>query len=431
MADLTIQCPHCKQEFKLTESLAAPLIEQAQAESQKELQEERRRTEKLLQESNAKIAQREAALKAERDRLAAEKLNVEETARKLADQDRKKIAEEEARKAHELVAADINQKAQQLKHFEELLKVNNAKLAEAQKAQADLLIKQRELDDARREMELTVQKRVTASLGQEREKAQQELRQQMELQKIEYEQQSKSLQKKIDELKQQVEQGSQQLQGEAQEINLEETLHASFPHDGIEPVPKGKFGGDVVQKVINPSGAECGVILWESKRTKNWSDGWLAKLRRDQRDAKAQCAVLMSQALPPDVTSFALIHGIWVTSVACALPLAMALRQSLIDLHSARMAGEGQQSKMQLVYQYLTGQEFRQRVETIVEAFQELNDDLQAEKKAMQKLWAKREKQIELAATAMSGMYGDLQGIAGKQLKEIQGLDIKSLGAGD
>ena len=204
-------------------------------------------------------------------------------------------------------------------------------------------------------------------------------------------------------------------------------LKAKFPHDSIMPVPKGEHGGDVLQCVVGPLGLACGTIIWESKRTKNWSDGWLAKLREDQRTAKAEIAVIVSQTLPKEVETFDLVEGVWVTHPRAALPVALSLRQSLIEIAAARQASEGQQTKMELVYQYLTGPRFRQRVQAIVEAFSSMQEDLDKEKKVIMKQWAKRDEQIERVMQATVGMYGDLQGIAGKTLQEIEGLDLKAL----
>jgi hypothetical protein len=191
-------------------------------------------------------------------------------------------------------------------------------------------------------------------------------------------------------------------------------------------VPKGEHGGDVIHRVAGPTGV-CGTILWESKRTKNWSDVWLAKLRDDQRAAKADIALIVSQTLPKNVDTFNLIDGVWVTGHRCAIPVAIVLRHSLIELAAARQAGEGQQSKMELVYQYLTGQRFRHRIHAIVEKFGDMNEDLQRERKTMTKLWAKREEQIRCVVESTAGMYGDLQGIAGRSLQEIEGLEIRVL----
>ena len=303
------------------------------------------------------------------------------------------------------------------------------RLAEAQKTQVDLLRKQRELDDAKRELDLTVEKQVQDSLAAVRDKAKQEAEEGLKLKVLEKEEQIASMQRQIEDLKRKAEQGSKQLQGEALELELESLLRAKFPRDIIEPVAKGEFGGDVLQGIIGPLGQHCGSILWESKRTKNWSDGWLPKLRDDLRAAKADIALIVSNALPKGVETFDLIEGVWVTDTRCAIPVAIALRQSLIELFAARQANEGQQTKMEMVYKYLTGSGFRHRVEAIVEKFSDMQADLDRERKTMTRLWAKREEQIRGVIESTAGMYGDLQGIAGKTLQEIEGLDIPLLNA--
>jgi len=212
-----------------------------------------------------------------------------------------------------------------------------------------------------------------------------------------------------------------------QEAELEQVLSAKFPMDTIARVPKGEFGGDVVHGVAGPLGQECGTILWESKRTKNWSDGWLPKLRDDQRAAKADIAAIVTQALPREIESFDLKDGVWVIHPRVLLPVAVALRHTLVEAATARQASEGQQTKMELVYQYLTGPRFRQRVQAIAEAFSSLQEDLDKERRAIMKQWAKREEQIERVIQATVGMYGDLQGIAGKTLQEIDGLSLPGL----
>ncbi len=181
--------------------------------------------------------------------------------------------------------------------------------------------------------------------------------------------------------------------------------------DLVEPVAKGDSGADILQRVASPTGQPCGAILWESKRTKNWSDGWLGKLKSDQRNAHAEIAVLVSQARPKEIDGFGNMEGIWVVEPRLALPLAMALRQALIDVDSVKLAQNGQRTKMELVYAYLTGPKFRHRVEAIVEKFSEMRDDLDKERKTMTRLWAKREAQINAVIESTVGMYGDLQGI--------------------
>ena len=310
-----------------------------------------------------------------------------------------------------------------------MLKVRDAKLAEAQQAQAELIKKQRELDDAKRELELTVEKRVQDGLTEVRTQAKREAEEGLKLKVMEKDQTIASMQQKIEELKQRAEQGSQQLQGEVQELELENLLRVKFPFDSIEPVPKGEFGGDVLQRVVSQSGQASGTILWETKRTKNWSDGWLVKLREDQRTAKADISIIVSQVLPKGVEAFDVIDGVWVTSPRAALPVAIVLRHTLLQVSMARQSSEGQQTKTEMVYQYLTGPRFRHRVEAIVEAFSTMQEDLDKERKAIMKQWAKREEQIERVMGATVGMYGDLQGIAGKSLQEIEGLTLQALDA--
>ncbi len=420
MTEPTIVCPSCHTEIKLTESLAAPLIEAT-----------RKQFEQQLAQKDSDIAQREQSMREkERQLLEAKSKLDEQVADQVAEQlklDRARITAEEAKKAKLAAANDLEQKTQELADLNEVLEQRNQKLAEAQQAQAELIKKQRELDDAKRELELTIEKRVQDGLTEVRSLAKKEAEESLKLKVAEKDQTIASMQQKIEELKQRAEQGSQQLQGEVQELELENLLRAKFPFDSIDPVPKGEFGGDVLHRVVGSGGQSGGTILWEFKRTKNWSDGWLVKLRDDQRTAKAEISVIVSQALPKNVETFDMVDGVWVTHPRAALPVAMILRQSLLELALARQSSEGQQTKTEMVYQYLTGPRFRQRVEAIVEAFSTMQEDLDKERKAIMKQWAKREEQIERVMGATVGMYGDLQGIAGKSLQEIEGLELPAL----
>lgn len=416
MNEPTITCPTCKTEIKLTESLAAPLLAAT-----------RLQYEQKMAAKEGEVSQREAAIREREASLAKAKASIDEQISVRVKAERETIAKEEAAKARLVVASDIEQKTREVADLQRVLEERNGKLAEAQQAQAGLIRKQRELDDAKRELDLTVEKKVQESLVAVRDKARQEAEGSLKLKVLEKEEQISSMQRQIEELKRKAEQGSQQLQGEAQELELESLLRSKFPRDTIEPVPKGEFGGDVLHRVNGPQGQACGTILWESKRTKHWSDTWLAKLRDDQRAAKAEVALIVSRALPPGVGPFDLIDGVWVTDSHCAMPVAMALRQSLIDLSAARQAGDGQHTKMEMVYQYLTGPRFRHRIEAIVEKFSDMQADLEKERKTMTRLWAKREEQIRGVIDSTAGMYGDLQGIAGKTLQEIDGLDMPLL----
>lgn len=417
MAEPTIICPKCRAEIKLTESLAAPLLEATRKDFERQLAEKN----EFFAEKDKSLRIREEAISKERESLDA---SVEEKMKLV----QARIAKEEARKAKEALATDIEEKDKKVSELEQTLKKREDKLAEAQKAQANFLQKQRELEDEKREIDLTIEKRVQESIGAARDQSRKEAEEQLKYKIMEKEETITSMQRQIETLKQKAEQGSQQLQGEVQEIELENLLKAKFPYDSIEPVPKGEHGGDVLQRVVSPLGHLSGTIIWESKRTKSWSDSWLQKLREDQRTVKAEIAVIVSQILPKDIDTFGLVDGVWVTHPKSALPVALILRQALIDVATTRLASEGQQTKMELVYQYLTGPRFRQRVQAIVEAFSSMNEDLDREKKAIMKQWAKREEQIDRVMQSTVGMYGDLQGIAGKSLQEIKGLSFLELG---
>jgi hypothetical protein len=390
MTEPTITCPQCKAEIRLTESLAAPLLEAT-----------KRDFEQRLAQKEAVAVKRETALREREAALAKEKETLEEQVADKLKLERNKIVAEEARKAKLALSNDLEQKSKELLEIQNILKKKDEKLAEAQQAQADLLRKQRELDDAKRELDLTVEKRVQEGLTATRDQAKKEVEDALKFKVMEKEQTITSMQKQIEDLKRRAEQGSQQLQGEVQELELEALLTSKFPQDQIQPVAKGEYGGDVLHRVAGSFGQPCGTILWESKRTKNWSDGWLTKLREDQRQAKAEIAIIVSQALPKEVETFEFIDGVWVTHPKAALPVAIAMRHTLLEVASARQASEGQQTKMEMVYQYLMGPRFR----------------------------AKREEQIGRVMQATVGMYGDLQGIAGKTLQEIEGLELRALDA--
>lgn len=413
ITDPQIVCPTCQTEIKLTESLAAPLI----AETRKQFEAQ-------LAAKQVAFERRESALRQAQDELAKAQQSIDDQVAARLQTERTRIAEAEAVRARTAMAGEIGERDRQLSELQQLLSVNNEKLAAAQKAQAEILRKERELDDSRRELELTVEKQVQAALVEVRSKARFDAEDELKTKISEKETLIAGMQRQIDELRRKAEQGSQQLQGEAQELELEAVLRARFPSDLIEPVAKGEFGGDVLHRVLDPAGQACGAILWESKRTRNWSDGWLAKLRDDQRSAKAEIAIIVSTALPKDLETFDLKDNVWVTAPRFTVPLAIVLRQSLVDLAASRITQQGQQGKTEQVYAYLTGPRFRQRVEAIIERFSDMQADLDRERKAMTRLWARREEQLRGVLESTCGLYGDLQGIAGRALPELDSLDL-------
>jgi hypothetical protein len=237
------------------------------------------------------------------------------------------------------------------------------------------------------------------------------------------------LRRQIDDLKRKSDQGSQQLQGEVMEVELRDALAQSFPMDTIEEVTPGCAGGDILQHVHDANGRLCGSILWESKRTKAWTDTWLPKLRDDQRQAKAHIAAILTAQLPRSIANFGCLEGVWVTNRACAIGLAAALRAVLIEAARSARSAEGVQTKMETLYDYLAGPQFRQRVEAIVEAFTTMRKDLDSERRSFSRIWSKREKQLSRAMVHAAGLYGDIGGIIGSSLPRLEALELTAVEA--
>jgi hypothetical protein len=391
------------------------------------LEAERRGFETKLAAREAEFARKGEELRRQQDEVAEARANVEEQIKQRLEAERELVTAAEAKKARDAVASDLQARAEEVAELQRTLEGNNAKLAEAQQTQAELMRKQRALDEEKRELDLTIEKRVQASVEQIHTKARQEADEAARLRVAEKDQTIESMARTIEELRRKAEQGSQQSQGEVLELELEELLRGRFPADSIDPIGKGELGADVMQQVNGAIGQPAGIILWETKRTKAWSDGWLTKLRDDQRRSGADVALIISQALPKHVEQFDLIEGVWVAHPRCALPVAVALRQGLIDVRSSRLVQHGQQTKMEQVYHYLTGTRFRQRVEAVVEKFNDMREDLDKERKFMGRQWAKRETQILSVIDSTVGMVGDLQAIAGKAMPEIPSLDAPLL----
>ncbi len=360
MSDV-IRCPHCGKPVEIEQALAAGLREKLQAELSVAFQAERRE----IEAKGKATAAREVAL--------------------LQDQLKGARAERDAAQDKELA-----------------------------------LRKQREaLETEKKALDLTIARRLDEDRARLRAEEQKAAYEAYELKFKERDETNAGLRRTIGELQRKVDQGSMQTQGEAQETSLEELLKREFPGDRIEPVAKGVRGADVAQHVRGPGGAEAGVILWESKHTKAWVGEWLAKLKDDQRAMKADVAALVSQVLPPGAGPVSLLAGVWVASYAAAPGMAHVLRKGLIDLADQRRSQEGRTDKEALLYDYLTGGDFKRRWEGLFEPFAQMEKDLQREIDAFQRIWAARAKQIERAKKSLLGLHGDVQGLAGNVLPEI------------
>jgi hypothetical protein len=332
----------------------------------------------------------EASVKDEYDRRLADEI---ESARKQASKDAEK------KSAHKLTA------------LKEELDTQAKDLERARQVELALRKRERDLERRQQDLELTVARKLDDERNRVVVETETRLAEQHRLKDVEKERQLADMRRQIEDLKRKADQGSQQLQGEAAEDELESILRAAFPWDDIAPVPQGIRGADLHQTVVDARGSRCGAILWECKNAKNWSEGWIAKLKEDQRTLRADVAILVTASLPKGCTHFTIIDGVVVTNFACAAAVASLLRAQLLQLAQTRSAVVNKDQKLELLYRYLSGIEFRQRVEAIVEAFEKMRDDLEQERRAAERQWAKRVKQIESVTFTIAGMYGDLQGL--------------------
>jgi hypothetical protein len=402
----TIICPSCGSEITVSETLTAQIRQHLRLE----FDQEARRKE-------AEIDKRLENLHTQERLLEASRRSMEQEVSDRVAQEQARLVEEARIKAMESVALEMIDLKDQLSQAKD-------KIIEARKAELELRKDRRELEEKQQELELTVTRTLDAERAKVREEANLAAVEENRLILADRDKLITDLRSQIDDLKRVSEQGSPQGRGEVMEVVLEDLLRDIFPQDAIEPVPASYPGGDVLQHVHDSTGSDCGAILWESKRTKNWNEAWLPKLRGDQRAAKAQAAILVTVEMPKGLTTFGSLDGVWVTNRHCLIGLAAALRQGMIEVARARRSLEGRKTKVEILYNYLAGSEFRQRIEGIVEAFVTMKDDLESEKRSVQRLWAKREKQIERAALNTAGLYGDLGGILGTSLPQINNLEL-------
>lgn len=345
---------------------------------------------------------------------------------KLEDE-RKKLTETIEVNLRKSISGDFEN---QLRILEENRKVTEEKLKQSRQKELEFLKMEQELKNRAEELDLTVQKR----LKEEREKLSVELRkieeqkvaardQEHQLKVKELEKQLEDQKKLADEMRRKAEQGSMQLQGEAQELVLEKLLQDAFPFDTVEEVGKGVEGADCILIVRNSQGTECGKIIFESKRTKGWNSGWVDKLKTDMRKKQADLAILVSQVYPKGMECFGEKDGVWIASFREVIHLTIALRNALIRIGEVRQSEDNKGEKMQLLYNYLTGLEFRQSIEAIVEGFMAMKNSIMRERVQMEKLWKEREKQLEKVLLSTSGLYGSIKGIAGASVQDIPLLD--------
>lgn len=392
MPDKTITCPSCGAKIPLSEAFSHDIEEKLRQKYEADLKKNR---EELTAALKAKEAEVQEVLANERNRLESRA-----TAR-----------------AQESVSI-------KLRDLEDQVKEKSKQIASQGEQELQLRKSLRDLEERERSRSLEYERTLDAERRSIMEDAEKKVAEEHRMKELEKDKQLSDMRRQIEDLKRSAELTSQQAQGEVQELELEAIVGRHFRTDKIEPVPKGVRGADVVQSVRDEKGEACGTILWESKRTKAWSEGWIQKLKDDQRVIKAELAVLVTTVLPKEVARFGYVEGIWVTDFSSAIGLATALRENLMQLAYLRSSMAGRNEKKELMYDYLSGPQFRQRIEAIVESFVNMKDDLETEKRALEKVWARRDAQLNRVLKSTAGMYGDLQGIIGSALPEVKVLEL-------
>lgn len=396
-----IKCPECGTEIPLTETIAAPLVEQVKSAAEAKLREvldEKQEAERKLATERQEIALERESLEAEVAKQLTERLNQAEKTQ------REKIRAE--------LQTEIQGAKEREKEVLELLKKTQTEYSEALQAKQTAEL-------AAQSAKVEAQKEAQAEISKLREVAQREAQEAERLKISEKDRQIERLLAQLDDAKRQAQQGSQQMQGEILELDFEEVLKNTFPWDQIEPIKAGQRGGDLIQRVYTGPGIHAGTLMWEVKRTQNWGGDWTSKAKQDALNAKAEVVIIMSEVTPKGIDTFGFFDGLWVCRPVFAIPLAHAIRQQIDQVSNARRMSEGKQGKAELLYDYLTGPEFRARLEGIVEPFIQMQTDLDSEKRATLTRWKKREKQIERVLMSATSLSGDLKGIGGREMPEL------------
>lgn len=415
MPDQTIRCPKCGTQIPLTEALTGQIeqtiklrYEAEAAEKAKELDKEKM----ILKQKAKELEAKRQAI----DEQVAEQLKTE----------RKEIAEAERNKI-------IAEQFEQTKALEEELEEKRKQLSEANTKELELRKQQQKLKEEKETYELTIQRKLDEERKVIAEQAGKKAAEEQQLKMREKDDKLAAMKKQIDELKRKAEVGSQEAQGKALEEELQELLERSFPIDKFEEIKKGARGADILQIVHNSTGKECGTILWESKNTKDFQKGWIEKLKRDQQDKNTDIAVIMSVTLPNDVNNFGLYEGIWITDYKSSVGLATALRQVLIESTRQKAISVGRESVKDFVYNYITSKEFMLHIQAVVNSYKQMLEDLEGEKRSINRIWKKREKQIDTVLSNVTGIVGSIQGLVGgeKALPKVEPLTLEAISDAD
>ncbi|WP_104748208.1 DUF2130 domain-containing protein [Helicobacter cetorum] len=421
MQENHITCPKCQALINVSEVL----YKQVELENQNKFLTQQKEFEKEINEKRQQyknhlkaLEQKEQALKQqEQDQKIRFDDEVKRASALALQDERLKIIEEarknaflEQQKSVELLKKELDEKSKQVQ--------------ELHQKEAEIERLKRENNEVESKLKAENEKRLNEKLILEREKIQKALLEENELKFKQKEEQLEMLKNELKNAQRKAELGSQQLQGEVQELAIEEYLIQKFPLDCIEEVKKGQRGGDCIQVVHTNEFQNCGKIYYESKRTKEFQKTWIEKLKSDMREIGADVGVIVSEVLPKEMDRMGLVQGVWVCSFEEFKGLSAVLREGVIKVSLAKRSQENKSDKMSLLYHYLTSSEFVMQVEAIVEGFSQMKADLESEKRSMARIWKSREKQIEKVLDNTINMYGSIKGIAGNAIGQVKALEL-------
>lgn len=416
MKNLKIKCPECASTFDLDNAL----VNQFHKSIKKDLQSELKLREQELEEQKSQLANLTKQFNQEKidfdsmvDNQVKAQLKSRET--QLKDSIRQEIQQE---------------KKEQLAELESELKRKSSQLVELNQTKAKLQRLSREFEEKEAKIHLQMEEKLSERLSEMKANLKEQLQMESFLKVKEKEDVIESLKKKLQEAHSRASQGSSmQTQGEAQELVLEEMLREIHPYDSIEEIKKGANGADCVQTVRTQTGLIAGKILYESKNTKNWSDSFIKKLKQDNLKSKADIMVIVTKTMPKDADGkYALIDGVWVTTLLNVRDMSLMLRYGLLKTHAVMASQSGKNDKMGLLYNYLTSQEFKNTFESILDGFKSLQDSHQDEQRKLQLLWKRRSKHIEQVLASTIDFYGSIKGISGESIPDIKMLEFPKAG---
>ncbi len=405
-----ISCPNCGTQVNVNEILYHQMEDEMKKKFQGEVTEHRKKYKTAVERLKAKVLSFE-----EQQKHFDEKLK--ESLRQQLKSERIKLTES-------IKTEILDEQQEQMTLMQNELAKKSEQVKELNRSKVEIEQLKRENSEIEERAKLDAQKSLTQQLNTEREKIQKIVHEKSELKLKEKEMQLTDLRNKLEEARRKAEQGSQQIQGEVQELAIENWLSTQFPFDTIEEIKKGIKGADCIQTVNTREIQNCGTIYYESKRTKEFQRSWIEKFKADIREKGADLGVLVTEVLPNEMERMGMVNGIWICTYEEFKALSYVLREHIVKLSHFMQTQENKSDKMSILYSYLTSTEFRMQIEAIVEGFTQMQSDLDSEKRALARIWKQREKQIQKVLDNTTGMYGSIRGIAGSAVRDIRALEL-------